>query len=269
MFVVLRFMMTAMLVMEGYLSGHTIYKEIYNSMRKNYQKVIENIKFKDDVERSLVQHITLGYLSDYDMLKEKNNDNKDSLFWKLLFTSNVSAKGKRWLEVADFLWTNTDRVLNYKKETSDSEKSVQKNKKIIEFWKWTFDNQGKVKQNIPDEYNAFLSKIALFTITLNKIDKEKANWINLSVPYIETFHKVSSFIEYLTKFKDEVSIKYIGDIFNRMLEHTTPYSGQDDIKLIVEQLYANDQKDNADLICNTFGRRGYDFLKEIWKNNNK
>ncbi|MCK4859921.1 MAG: hypothetical protein KAS87_05125, partial [Candidatus Omnitrophica bacterium] len=77
------------------------------------------------------------------------------------------------------------------------------------------------------------------------------------------------FMEYLTKFEDDKSVKRIGKIFLKVLEGTTPTFKQEDIQLIVKRLYDLGKKDldvkkDADDICNTYGRRGIHFLKDLF-----
>ena len=73
----------------------------------------------------------------------------------------------------------------------------------------------------------------------------------------------------LTKFiRDEDSLKRIGKIYLKILENATPIYRQEDIILIVEATYDSGNKETADDICNTYGRRGVHFLQPVWKKNN-
>jgi hypothetical protein len=96
----------------------------------------------------------------------------------------------------------------------------------------------------------------------------------LSAPYINTEHYSTFFIEYLTKFEDDESVRRIGRILLKVLESSTPTYKKEDIVLIVERLYKIGETDsavksNADDICNTYGRRGSHFLKELFFKYNK
>lgn len=86
------------------------------------------------------------------------------------------------------------------------------------------------------------------------------------------------FIEYLTKFEDENSVRRIGEIFLKVLENSTPTFRQEDIHLIVKRSYElwkkNPQKygkvkTDANNICVTYGRRGIHFLKDTWAEYNR
>ena len=125
-----------------------------------------------------------------------------------------------------------------------------------------------------ESYGSFLSRMAELTIWLDTIDETKEKWLLLSAPYIEIQHRSAFFIEYLTKFDDEDSVKRIGRIFLKVLETATPTFRQEEILLIVDRLYKIGEKDaaikaDADSICNTYGRRGIHFLKDLFYKNQK
>jgi hypothetical protein len=60
-----------------------------------------------------------------------------------------------------------------------------------------------------------------------------------------------------------------GALLLKMLEKFTPEYDEEDILSIVEKLYANDGKELADEICNIYGARGYEFLRDIFYEHNK
>ena len=103
------------------------------------------------------------------------------------------------------------------------------------------------------------------TILLDRIDEVNEKWLLLSAPYIDLHHNATFFIEYLTRFDDAKSIKRIGKIFRKVLDGITSTYQQEDIELIVSRIYEKGQKDDADDICNTYGRRGIHFLRPIWE----
>jgi hypothetical protein len=249
--------------MEAYLTGPYLYQDIYEWMRKNYTKAIENKVFEESVDHRLVEHITMGYLRGYDNLNERNPDGKESLFWRLLHESFASEKRDRWPEVASFLWSITGKREEKKKERELSEEFI---KKILDFWKWTFDHREDLKQKLEDVYPSLLCNLAELTIILDKIDEEKEQWLMLSAPHVERHHFSSFFIEYLTLFQDKKNIKRIGRIFLKVLEHTTPTFKQEDVITVVQKLFDGDDEDqnNARKICNTYGQRGVHFLKDLY-----
>jgi hypothetical protein len=110
--------------------------------------------------------------------------------------------------------------------------------------------------------------MSTLTSVLGKIDSENEKWLLLSAPFIdiENIEHNSSFVlERFTKFEDTESIARIGKIFLKILENTTPGFDEVHIKLIVERMYKNGSREDADAICNTYGRRGIHFLKSLWE----
>jgi len=50
-----------------------------------------------------------------------------------------------------------------------------------------------------------------------------------------------------------------------LLSKTTITYREEDIKSLVEKIYKYGKKDEADEICNTYGSRGIDFLRDIYE----
>lgn len=252
--------------MEGYLMGSRVYKDLYQLMRENYNKGLESKVFEDRVDKRLVEHICIGYLNISELLQPNNQNGKESLFWKMLMGAGKLEKRDRWLEVASFFRSVTGRITRKEDKDSEEKLSEESKMKILEFWKWTFDNQNIVKDNLGEDYNSFLGRMVALTIVLDKIDEEKESWLLHSAPHIERHHNARFFIEYLTKFEDQESIKRIGKIYKKVLESTTPTFRKEDIELIVRRIYEKGDRSDAEAICNTYGRRGIHFLKPVWEN---
>lgn len=252
--------------MEGYLTGPSVYVETYTTMRSHYIKAIKDKVFKEDVDKRLVQHITIGYLRGYELLEKENKDGKDSLFWKMLQEADSKDKRDRWLEVAGFLWLVTGRTERRGNREKPSEDFKEK---ILGFWAWSYNNREGIQKKLSDDYPSFLARLAELTILLDKIDVQAYGWLMLSAPYVDLHHNSNFFFEYLTRFEDKESIERIGKIFLEVLKNTTPTFRKEDIELIVERLYKLGKKDPdvkkaADDICNTYGRRGIHFLKDLF-----
>ena len=261
--------------MEGYLTGPYVYDDIYKLMRLHYLRAIKNKVLSEEIDDRLVQHICIGYLRGYELLEEKNVNGRDSLFWKMLMLENAGAKEKheRWLEVVRFFWEISERRIEERKKDGKGKISEDREKKILRFWEWTFNNQEYIKEKLGEDYEKFLARLAELTIYLDRIDEKNKEWLMLSASYAYKEYHTSFFIEYLTKFEDDDSVKHLGKVFLKILENSTPTYREEDIKLIVERLYKlwqknkgkyKEIKEDADEICNTYGRRGIHFLKDIW-----
>lgn len=262
--------------MEGYLTGARVYKDLYVLMRANYIKALKGTIFKGRADERLVEHICIGYLQLGEALAQNNEDSQPSLFWKMLDEAKTIDKRNRWEEVAGFFWSISGRTLKKEEKENQEEPSEDFKKKILAFWGWSFSESGQefIKSRLGEVYPSFLSRMAELTIWLDKIDETSEKWLMLCAPHIEIEHRSAFFIEYLTKFNDEESVKRISKIFIKVLESATPTFKQEEIQLIVERLYKVGEKDiaikaDADNICNTYGRRGVHFLKDLFNKNQK
>lgn len=250
--------------MQGYLAESRVYQDVYSLMRKNYFKGLDNNVFEKQFDQKLVEHICIGYLLFKERLEERNSDGQDSLFWKMLTSTGSLGKQERWLQVADYFSPYAGRTVG-----KEDKASKEITNKIIEFWAWTYDQQDLVEANLGEDYCAFLGQMAQLTILFDKIDEELEKWLLLCAPHVDRHHKATYFIQYLTKFDDEGSVKRIGKIFLRVLENTTPMFKQENIELIVRRIYEKGDRNDADTICNTYGRRGFHFLKPVWEEHQK
>lgn len=246
--------------LEGYLTGPEIDKDLYEWMRPNYIKAIENKVLEESIDQRMVQHITIAYVWGYEAL-----DHKDSLFSKLLNDSTEPGKRDRWTEVVACMWSVSGRSL--RREDEEEKPSEEVKKRILDFWQWVNDSHVWIQEKLAENYNAFLGSLAQFTILLDKIDDVSEKWLLAAVPYLPQYD--GFFIEYLTKFDDAESLKRIGKIFLKLLETTTPIYKEEDIRLIVERIYEKGNPEDADRICTTYGRRGSHFLRTVWEENQK
>lgn len=252
---------------EGYLTGSQVYKDLYIRLRPHYLKALENKALQERVHERLVQHICIGYLYFDELLKERNADGQLSLLWKMLMEAGALGRRDRWLETVSFFWSRTGRsVKKTEKSEKSEETSPEEKRKVVEFWQWSYDNREKlVKPILGDEYESFLGRIGELTIVLDKIDEKTEPWLLLSAPHLERHHDSAFFIEYLTKFEDPESVGRIGAIFKEVLKYHTPVYDQEDIKLLVRRLYEKGNREDAEAIVDTYGRRGVHFLKEVWQ----
>jgi len=255
---------------EGYLSGSQLDGKLYAQMRPHYQKVLQGMVFEGHVEERFVDHLCIGYLWGLESLQENNLDGQPSLFRKMLEEASTPEKRNRWLKVAEHFWQCTSRTTVKDGKEVQERPSEETKKKILEFWDWTYKERNFVKARLGDDYGKFLGQIAWLTTLLDKIDEEKEQWLLLSAPHVDEHHASPFFLEYLTKFEDQESLKRIGTIYLEILKSTTPTFKQEDIQLLVERLYKVGQSDAkvreaADEISNTYGRRGYHFLQPIWE----
>ena len=243
--------------MEGYLEGARVVREVYQLMRSNYIQAIEGPVVGERFDERLSQHICYGYLYFGEQLRPKNDDGQDSLFWIMLTQAGDSVKLGRWLEVLDLFWSFTGPRLP---EVRD---------RILEFWSWSYEQRDLVQTRLGDKYVSFLARMARLSVILQKIGDVEEKWLLLCAPHVEDVTDAMFFTECLAKFDDQDSVKRIGKIFLRLLENITPTFKQDDIAQIVRRIYEKGDRDHANAICDTYGRRGFHFLRPVWEENQR
>lgn len=248
--------------MEGYLFGNEVYeelKELYKLMSQNYEYAI-NYSFKDSYSTErLVHHISKGYLREIVNINDEN-----SLFRKLLDKWEVS----QVISIINYFWMQEKE---YKKEKNQSIKNKEI-AKIIDFWRWIFENKykGKQENELTNDDKKILSELCKLTVFLPEINSENFEMVRMSARYVDVNYHSSFFIRYLNELKDKgQSVEFMGEIYLEMLENSTPDFRQEDIKSIVEFLYQKGKKEEADKICNIYGSRGYEFLRPIYDKYNK
>jgi len=256
--------------MKGYLFYSSLYKNIYGLMKGHYLRAIA-CDFKDkeigSIGDRLVQHISLSYL-----IGNENVKDKESLFRKLLDKWDHS----QIKEMIGYFWMQR----NYLVETVKDKVKIEENSMIkerkertINFWRWIYENKYK---NLKDgkltaDDKELLSEISKLTIFLSRIDEENSKWLILSASSLEGVrpHPASFFLEYLNRFNDKESISYIGKILLALLSKSTITYREEDIKSLVEKIYKYGKKTEANEICNTYGTRGIDFLRDTYEKYNK
>lgn len=243
---------------DGYLSIGRVYDEPYDLMRAHYEYglFIHNVKEMRNREH-LIQHICIGYLRGHEKL-----DDPKSLFRKLV----DEWKPDQIREVIGFLWMQRDYL---KESTEDNEKMRGK---IIDFWRLLYENyKGEDEGSLTREDKQILSAVSKLSTFLSKIEPESFEWLMVSAPYVHEDFNSPFFIEYLDELKDKgdrsETAKYIGDVYLKMLEKITPDFDQEHIRSVTVFLYDAGATDSANKICNTYGARGQEFLRDIYEKN--
>ena len=244
----------------GYLSSG-IYKSLYDSIQPHYERALEYKFKKDDTTNRLIRHICVGYLV------EKEDFTEKTLFGKMLKKWDV----KQIHEIISCFW------IRRKDDIKPQEEKEQKriDNKILEFWGWVYERYKK-NSDLTDGDKKILAELAKLTVFLPEINEENSKWLSLSAPNAEMGFDSMYFIEYLNDLKGKgKSINYIGDIYLKMLETSTPNYKKEHIIEIVDYLYEIGKKEKVDKytkqaneICNIYGSRGLEFLRGIWEKNN-
>ncbi len=233
----------------GYLYGtNAVYRDLYMLLRQNghYLKGLKTDFSDSHCVQRVVDHICVGYLEEW----EKLDDNK-SLISELVCSGHIG----KLSEIISFFWMLRDDV---------TDKIMAKIKPL---WKSLIEVLSKKEQD--PEYQKAISELSRWLSLVKSIDEQILEWLKLSAKYIETNFNSSFLIEYLlphtAKTPDKVGQVLLAVLYTGVYPQ---YKGEN-IEDIVRQLYAHQQEEIADTICNLYMAKGIDFLKPIYEENLK
>jgi len=229
----------------GYLFySSVVYKDLYFLLRKNehYAKAIKTEFSDSHITERLVQHICIGYLEDWERLEDK-----ESLIFQLIENKDINQLSA----MVSFFWMLRDKLIDKIKI------------KVKPLWKTLYE---LVRQNEENpKYQKPISNLSKWLSLIDKIDDEIFEWLKLSAKYVDRDYNTPFFIEYLLKHVSETPAK-VGKIYLEMLNaNIYPDYKKEDIQEIVHLLYDNNEKEITDRICNLYGAKGFDFLKDIYE----
>ena len=237
--------------MSGYLLSPTqqIYQPVYTLLRENglYTKAI-GTKFEyDRTEELLAQHICVGYLADWEKLDDPN-----SLVSLLVDANNVM---------------QMEAVVRFF-HFSDEGTAKPAESKVRPLWKALAQAlSGQVSKL---QYGRILAQLANWLPLITQIDDEALSWLKLSARAMSA-EPANNYllIPHLSK-RSKDSPSQVAEILLEILDAGVyPDFKQEEIVGIVEDLYLLGQKESANKICNMYGAKGYDFLKETFRKHNK
>ena len=233
----------------GYLySTNSVYSDLYILLRQNghYSKALETAFTDSHCIQSVVGHICVGYLEEWEKLEDEKG-----LMTQLINNGNIS----KLSEIIGFFWTLRDNMTDKIRP------------KIKPLWKSLIDILSK-RENDP-EYQKAISEISRWLSLVDSIDDQILEWLKLSVKYIETNFNSPFLIEYLLPHAAKTPEK-VGQVFTAMLNAGNyPQYKKENIQDIVRTLYSHQQKEIADTICNLYMAKGIDFLRQIYEENLK
>lgn len=229
----------------GYLVySRTVYKDLYFLLRENghYTKAL-GFSFTDRyVTKGLVGHICLGYIEEWEKLGDET-----SLIYRLIQHGSVDQLS----EVVHFFWTLRDKL------------TARIKKKVKPVWRALFERLLQTIQN--PEYQKIISRLSRWLSLIDEIDDQTLEYLKVSARYAQTNMDAYFFIECLLKHASTEPEK-VSEIYLEMLgAGVYPDFKQEDIEELVQILYDQGQKENADKICNMYGKKGFEFLRTIYQ----
>jgi len=237
--------------MQGYLSIPQVYDNLYLLMVHHYRRSLE-YSFKDErCDETVVEHIAISYLRGHEKI-----DNTDSMFIKIL---------QKWNDrdiktIVDLFWREHKYL-----DKNNPEHAIMINR-IQTFFYWVFINKYKDRniEDITASEESIISSLSHLIVYFEKIDEENWSLIELCANFVHVDYNSSFFIENLDKIDDRDSLIFVGKAYLKMIESFTPDYDKEHIRSIVEKLYVNKEKQIADQICNIYGERCFEFLRDIY-----
>lgn len=224
-----------------------VYLEIYNLLKGNNILLDAlNYKFSErHINEKVIQHICIGYIEDWEKLKDPN-----SLISKIL-------EDKKEYQIAEVVRF----IKMFRKNLTEKVKQ-----KIKPLWERIFNIISKNEEK--SEFQNIAVELIDWLNLADKIDEDIFNWLKLSVKYIDQYKPgwiYRKFYKHIDKNPEK-----IGKLILGMLKYKVPAPYDTEyITKVVESLYSKNQKEIANKICNIYGKNGYYFLKETFKSHNK
>ncbi len=242
-------------LMTGYLyRNRKLYKEIYNILNEyhQYEKMISYDFKHENAKNQFVRHVIIAYIEGWDDINDKS-----SLVSKMLDGIDIAF----YQTIGHFIWASRE---NLKKDPIKIDKikslwiDLNKHLKAKES-----DPKEKETTAIEQSATSFLDWLVYF----DRIDKDLLPAVQFSAKYIKHGRSGFNFLENINRFVS-AQPDVVGELFISIIGSDNFLSYRDeDVKTLVEKLYAMGQKEYADTICNKYGEKGAYFLKDTYFKN--
>jgi hypothetical protein len=232
----------------GYLFyASSIHKAVYLLLRLNeHYAMALNTDFADGkVATRLVQHICIGYLRGFENLEDETG-----LVARLLRKANLLQLS----EIVGFFWLLRDEL------TDDMRIKVKP------LWRELYHILAAKKDD--PAYREVMANTSKWLSLIQDIDGETLEWLMLSAKCFRADYETAFFVEYLAQHSTKWP-KEVGKLYLQMLDSGIyPQYQVDHIQETVRTIYAFD-KETADRICNAYGAKGIEFLRQIYDQHRK
>lgn len=219
---------------DGYAYVSVIYEEIYRILKQqNHIEKALGTEFKNSyVREKIIQNVATAYLMRWETL-----DDEGSLFGKIL---------EDWRE------NDISEIIRYFWSLEDIAPEDERRGRILDFWGWCYR---KIKGR--EEENArILSDLIVLSVFLKTISHIEETWLLQAAPYVEEMYHSSFFLKCLDKLAD-VNPKEVAQVYLRMLDNVIPSYEAGTIRSIIQKLYVAGMTEQANRICDRYGRKGY------------
>ena len=226
--------------LSGYLYNSSVDLSIYNDML-NIGALDKALSFafrKKEYSNKFVQFICVSYTSEKETLEDET-----SMISKLIDIGTI----QQIEELVRFFQSRTN------------EQSFDTQKILKPLWKKLFIQVTQKK------YTKLHVELIQLMSSVDAIDKEIYELLIESISELEKFDGYTPWVTDNLARLLENSTKYVADIYIALLKKFHFHSYEKDIdKKIVEYLYKNDFKNEANKICNLYGEYGDNSLEEVY-----
>jgi hypothetical protein len=151
-------------------------------------------------------------------------------------------------------------------QTNQLEVASKQKVRILDFWRFVHGTL-KAKSVFTEDEQKVASELTRLSCYLDALDTEALEWLTFLAKHVDKNFNSSFFIEYLLRLCD-VSPSQIGVVYIEMLNGATPIYDQKNIRSIVTKLYERGEANAANRICNIYGGRGLEFLRDVYEHYN-
>jgi|GEM_PF-4839665 len=218
----------------------------YNLLKEsgNYAYSLTHPLLSRDDKRMTVRHLMRHYIRRTDKL-----DAPGSLLKLLLKQRNVD-----WLV----------QVVHYFRNDSDRYGIRPLQEKQLRFL-WRRIHKLIRRNSQKDGFKDLASSLSHWIGYLSELDDEAQKWLNLIIRYSQQ-RDVKQLIDYLYKFVNQSPLTISAAVL-KLAQRTTDLDSRYSLEKlpdIVDALYINGYRQQADSICNEFGRRGSNLLADLY-----
>jgi len=172
-------------------------------------------------------------------------------------------------EMISFFWSQREHLLDKEAgsgQATQLELASKQKARILDFWRVLYGLL-RTKVEYTEGEQKVASDLTRLSCYLDALDAEALDWLTFSAKYVDKNFNSSFFIEYLLRLCDP-SPPQVGIVYIEMLNGTTPIYDQKHIRSIVTKLYERGETAAANRICNIYGSRGIEFLRDIYEHYN-
>jgi hypothetical protein len=136
--------------------------------------------------------------------------------------------------------------------------------RVLDLWRRLVGTYTE-RADLTEEERALVIELSKLASHLDSLNSEAVDWLEESIKQYRTEQDAWFLVKDLHRFVDS-NPREVATVYLRMLENEIyPTFDTKDIIPIVENLYEKTETEAADRICNLYGARGIDFLRDVYE----